>query len=87
MINLYETIKQTISSRLNPFYDPKLNECHEESSKTAAVACCTESKALHPGRRRLKENYTSHWDLDYLPRDEVQRLLEEAKLKPDSGTL
>ena len=30
---------------------------------------------LHRGRRRLKETYTSHWDLDYLPRDEVEKLL------------
>lgn len=30
---------------------------------------------LHKGRRRLKESYTSHWDLDYLPREEVERLM------------
>lgn len=32
-------------------------------------------RELHKGRRRLKENYTSHWDLDYLPREEVERLM------------
>lgn len=32
---------------------------------------------LHRGRRRLKETYTSHWDLDYLPRDELERRLRE----------
>ncbi len=32
---------------------------------------------LHRGRRRLKETFTNHWDLDYLPREEVERLLEE----------
>jgi len=25
----------------------------------------------------LKENYTSHWDLDYLPRKEVDKILSE----------
>ncbi|GEM_PF-1833228 len=30
---------------------------------------------LHKGRRRLKETYTSHWDLDYMPREEMERLL------------
>ncbi|WP_228548445.1 hypothetical protein [Alloalcanivorax profundimaris] len=32
---------------------------------------------LHRGRRRLKETYTSHWDLDYLPRDEVEKILDD----------
>lgn len=32
---------------------------------------------LHRGRRRIKETFTNHWDLDYLPRDEVERILEE----------
>ncbi|MDX1804285.1 MAG: hypothetical protein R3292_09390 [Alcanivorax sp.] len=36
-----------------------------------------EPQALHRGRRRLKENFTSHWDLDYLPREEVEELLKE----------
>lgn len=30
---------------------------------------------LHKGRRRLKETYTSHWDLDYMPREKMERLL------------
>jgi len=30
---------------------------------------------LHKGRRRLKESYTSHWDLDYMPRADMERLL------------
>lgn len=31
---------------------------------------------LHPGRRRLKETFTSHWDLDYLPRDRLESLAD-----------
>jgi hypothetical protein len=27
----------------------------------------------------LKEIYTSHWDLDYLPRKEVDKILAEIK--------
>ena len=34
---------------------------------------------LHRGRRRLKETFTNHWDLDYLPREEVEALLEKQK--------
>ncbi len=26
---------------------------------------------LHRGRRRLKESHTSHWDLDYMSREEM----------------
>ncbi len=25
----------------------------------------------------VKEHYTSHWDLDYLPKDEVDKLMQE----------
>ncbi|WP_162925632.1 hypothetical protein [Isoalcanivorax indicus] len=31
----------------------------------------------HPGRRALKEWYTSHWDLDYMSQDEIERLQAE----------
>ena len=44
---------------------------------TAAVPGVEEPEPLHQGKRRLKENYTSHWDLDYLPRKEVDKLLAE----------
>jgi hypothetical protein len=33
-----------------------------------------EPESLHPGRRRLKEEFTSHWDLDYMPREELEKL-------------
>lgn len=36
---------------------------------------------LHRGRRRIKETFTNHWDLDCLPRDEVDKIIEEQKKK------
>ena len=32
---------------------------------------------LHHGRHRLKETYTNHWDLDYLPREEMEEELSK----------
>lgn len=55
-----------------------------EPSETAAVPGQEESKPLHPGKRRIKEVFTSHWDLDYLPRDEVDRILREAQPEKES---
>ena len=49
----------------------------ENSISTAAVPGVEEPEQLHQGRRSLKESYTSHWDLDYLPRKEVDKLLAE----------
>ena len=46
---------------------------------TAAFAVNEEPEQLHQGKRRLKEIYTSHWDLDYLPRKEVDKILAEIK--------
>ncbi|MZR62841.1 hypothetical protein [Alcanivorax sp. DP30] len=34
---------------------------------------------LHRGRHRIKETFTNHWDLDYLPREEVEAILEKQK--------
>lgn len=81
MSHLFDSIKQTVFARLNHYSGDIDNELPEESSQTAAVTCRAESKALHPGRRRLKENYTSHWDLDYLPREEMDQLIEKSKDK------
>lgn len=30
---------------------------------------------LHRGRHRIKETFTSHWDLDYMPRGELEDVL------------
>lgn len=42
-----------------------------------AVARGQRPQPLHRGRERIKETYTSHWDLDYLTEDE-RRELEES---------
>jgi hypothetical protein len=49
----------------------------EKPVSTAAFAVNQELEQLHHGKRRLKESYTSHWDLDYLPRKEVDKILAE----------
>ena len=49
----------------------------EKPISTAAFVVNTEHEQLHKGKIRLKENFTSHWDLDYLPRKEVDKLLAE----------
>jgi hypothetical protein len=51
----------------------------EKPISTAAFVVNKEPKQLHQGKRRLKEIYTSHWDLDYLPRKEVDKILAEIK--------
>jgi hypothetical protein len=62
--------------------EEKLNEAYKDFTRTAAVPGPEEPKALHPGRRRVKENFTSHWDLDYLPRKEVDKIMKgEAQSK------
>jgi len=62
--------------RLNQLLKTDLPVSPEDSPpETAAVPGQKESKPLHPGKRRIKEVFTSHWDLDYLPRDEVDRIL------------
>jgi hypothetical protein len=47
----------------------------EHTISTAAHPADEEAEALHAGKRRIKENYTSHWDLDYLPRAEVDKIM------------
>jgi hypothetical protein len=49
----------------------------EKTVSTGAFSVNKEPEQLHQGKRRLKENYTSHWDLDYLPSKEVERILAE----------
>jgi hypothetical protein len=44
---------------------------------TAAFPGAEEPEQIHKGKRRLKENYTNHWDMDYLPRQEIDKLYEE----------
>ena len=58
-------------------------EFPKESVHTAAFTSTDLAEELHKGKRRLKENYTSHWDLDYLPREEVEEILAK-QLKPSN---
>ena len=44
---------------------------------TAAFPGAEEPEQIHKGKRRLKENYTNHWDMDYLPRQNIDRLYED----------
>jgi hypothetical protein len=76
-------IKKIVSLIKRDRYEENVSDNAEGSISTAAVPGPEEPKVLHPGRRRVKENYTSHWDLDYLPRKEVDKIMEEAKSKQD----
>jgi hypothetical protein len=49
----------------------------ENPLSTAAFPGAEEPEQIHQGKRRLKENYTNHWDMDYLPTKEVDKLYEE----------
>jgi len=57
---------------------PALGEHH------AAHGSDEDPEPLHRGRRRLKETYTSHWDLDYMPREELEEVLSGEADKPAS---
>lgn len=58
-------------------------ELEDHLITTAAVPQGEEAESIHPGKRRLKENYTSHWDLDYLPKQEVDSIMAEIKHRQD----
>jgi hypothetical protein len=55
----------------------------ENVISTAAVPGSVEPEPLHQGKRRLKESYTSHWDLDYLPRKEVDKIVAKISNRKD----
>lgn len=44
---------------------------------TAAFPGTEEPEQIHKGKRRLKENYTNHWDMDYLSRKDIEKLYHE----------
>ncbi|MGZ8212889.1 MAG: hypothetical protein ACXWTP_00105 [Methylosarcina sp.] len=75
------SVKKIVSLIKSDHYEEKVSEASKDFTRTAAVPGPEEPKALHPGRRRVKENFTSHWDLDYLPRKEVDKIMEEAQSK------
>jgi len=55
----------------------------ENVISTGAVPGAVEPEPLHQGKRRLKESYTSHWDLDYLPRKEVDKIVAKNQNRKD----
>ncbi|SOC26980.1 hypothetical protein SAMN05877962_12744 [Alloalcanivorax xenomutans] len=57
----------------------------EEDSGAAHAG--DEPEDLHRGRHRLKERYTSHWDLDYLSQEDLDELLgdDDDKDRPGSS--
>ena len=61
----------------NDRYAEKPVDLTDKPISTAAFAVNEEPEQLHNGKKRLKESYTSHWDLDYLPRKEVDKILAE----------
>ena len=73
MNTLFEKILRTLKSDRSR----KLIDLAKIPISTAAFAVNEEPEQLHQGKRRLKESYTSHWDLDYLPRKEVDKILAE----------
>ena len=51
----------------------------QEAASTAAVPGGPEPDTLHPGRHRIKEVFTHHWDLDYLTEDQLKALEEQSR--------
>jgi hypothetical protein len=74
-------VKKIVSLIKSDHYEENVSDASKDFTRTAAIPGPEEPKALHPGRRRVKENFTSHWDLDYLPRKEVDKIMEEAQSK------
>lgn len=60
-------------------YKKPLMELSEMPVTTAAYPGTEEPEQIHKGKRRLKENYTNHWDMDYLSRQDVDKLYQEEK--------
>lgn len=54
--------------------ESELFELSAVPSSTAAVINPNEPEILHKGRKRVKECHTSHWDLDYMPRADAEKI-------------
>lgn len=74
-------VKKIVSLIKSDHYEENVSDASKDFSSTSAVPGPEDPKALHPGRRRVKESFTSHWDLDYLPRKEVDKIMEEEQSK------
>lgn len=60
----------------NRHIEPSI-DLSEKAISTAAFPGAEEPEQIHKGKRRLKENYTNHWDMDYLSRQDVDKLYQE----------
>ena len=49
------------------------------STQAPAVPGGPEPDTLHPGRHRIKEVFTHHWDLDYLTEAELKALEQQSR--------
>ncbi len=69
-------VKVVSMLKANRHSEPSIN-VSEESISTAAFPGAEEPEQIHKGKRRLKENYTNHWDMDYLSRQDIDKLYQE----------
>ena len=82
---LIESVKGLFRRQEPPEQEPEPPYAHL-GEHHGAHASDDDPEDLHRGRRRLKETYTSHWDLDYLPREEAEALLRQQQgEKPQSA--
>lgn len=51
----------------------------EGERQGAAKVADREVPRYHRGRRAVKDVHTNHWDLDYMSRDEMEKLARENK--------
>jgi hypothetical protein len=58
-------------------HEEPLIDMSDKPISTAAFPGAEEPEQIHKGKRRLKENYTNHWDMDFLSRQDVEKLYRE----------
>lgn len=58
-------------------HEESLIDMSDKTVSTAAFPGAEEPEQIHKGKRRLKENYTNHWDMDFLSRQDVEKLYRE----------
>jgi len=79
-----QTLVRRLKKWLTPAgQTPERRDPHLDFGDDSGAHPHEDPEELHKGRRRLKETYTSHWDLDYMPREEMERLLGNDGNGPD----
>ena len=71
--------------RLRRFVRRRILRLPDPEPESAARPAGEEAPEYHSGRDALKDWYTSHWDLDMLPREEMERLAREARAQQGAG--